>query len=222
GSGQTIKRDQPILEAIDKIRVPGDRWPLFAWYGVDRMGRSRTRRRERERTRDRWEAYSSSLDPSLDDGPLLQWLQDEMLGDVAPSRQGHPERFCDKAVMEATVRATPGLINAWYDPVEQSPMVRFDDGHVAPWSELSDGYHVFIALVADIARRAVMLNEIDGAEAPARVEGVVLIDELDLHLHPRWQRVALPWLRRAFPRLQFIVSTHSPQVLSSAENRQVR
>ena len=100
--------------------------------------------------------------------------------------------------------------------------MRFDDGHVASWSELSDGYHVFIALVADIARRAVMLNEFDGADAPARVEGVVLIDELDLHLHPRWQRVALPGLRSTFPRLQLVVTTHSPQVLSSAENRQVR
>jgi predicted ATP-binding protein involved in virulence len=221
-SGRTTKRHQPILEAIEKIRVPGDRWPLFAWYGVDRMGRGRGRQRPGERTRDRWEAYTSSLDPNLDDGPLLQWLQDEMLGDVARNRQGEPERFFDKAVMEATVRATPGVANAWYDPVEQSPVVRFDDGHVAPWSELSDGYHVFIALVADIARRAVMLNEIDGADAPARMEGVVLIDELDLHLHPRWQRVALPRLQSAFPRLQFIVTTHSPQVLSSAENRQVR
>jgi len=221
-SGRTTKRHKPILEAIEKVRVPGDRWPLFAWYGVDRMGRGRGRPRPGERTRDRWEAYSSSLDPNLDDGPLLQWLQDEMLGDVARNRQGEPERFFDKAVMEATVRATPGVANAWYDPVEQSPVVRFEDGHVAPWSELSDGYHVFIALVADIARRAVMLNEIDGAEAPARAEGVVLIDELDLHLHPRWQRVALAGLRQAFPRLQLVVTTHSPQVLSSAENRQVR
>ena len=101
--------------------------------------------------------------------------------------------------------------------------MRFEErARGSSWSELSDGYHVFIALVADIARRAVMLNEFNGAEAPARVEGVVLIDELDLHLHPRWQRVALPRLREAFPKLQFVVSTHSPQVLSSAENRQVR
>ena len=127
-----------------------------------------------------------------------------------------------KSVLEVAVGATPGVNNAWYDPVARSPMVRFEDGHVVPWSELSDGYHMFIALVADIARRAVMLNEIDGTEAPARVEGVVLIDELDLHLHPRWQREALPSLRRAFPRLQFIITTHSPQILSSAENCQVR
>ena len=221
-SGRTTKQHRSILEAIESIRVPGDRWPLFAWYGVDRMQRSQGKSRAHEATKDRWEAYASSLDPALSDAPLLQWLQDEMLGDVVRERQGEPKRFFEKAVMEATVRATPGVANAWYDPVQGSPMVRFDNDHVAPWTELSDGYHVFIALVADIARRAVMLNEIDGAEAPARVEGVVLIDEIDLHLHPRWQRVALHGLRKAFPRLQLVCSTHSPQVLSSALNRQVR
>ena len=221
-SGQTKNQHRPILEALEGVRVPGDRWPLFAWYGVDRLGRRIGRRRKVERTRDRWEAYASSLDPNLDEAPLLQWLQDEFLGDVARRQQEEPERFFHAAVMDATVRATPGVKNAWYDAVEQGPKVHFENGHVGLWSELSDGYHVFIALVADIARRAVMLNEIDGADAPARVEGVVLIDELDLHLHPRWQRVALPRLREAFPRLQLVVSTHSPQILSSAENRQVR
>ena len=221
-SGRTTNQPRPILEALERVRVPGDRWPLFAWYGVDRLGRQRGRRRKIERTGDRWEAYDSSLDPNLDEAPLLQWLQDELLGDVVGRQLEEPERFFHQAVMDATVRATPGVTNAWYDPVEQGPKVHFENGHVASWSELSDGYHVFIALVADIARRAVMLNEIDGAHAPARVEGVVLIDELDLHLHPRWQRVALPRLREAFPRLQLVVSTHSPQILSSAENRQVR
>ena len=214
-------RNRPILEAIEQVRVPGKRWPLFAWYGVDRLERPRDKRKVK-RTMDRWEAYESSLDPDLDEAPLLQWLQDEFLGDVARGQQDLPKRSFDQAVMEATVRATPGVTNAWYDAVTRGPMVRFKDGHAAPWSQLSDGYHVFIALVADIARRAVMLNEFEGADAPAHVEGVVLIDELDLHLHPRWQRVALPSLREAFPKLQFVISTHSPQVLSSAENRQVR
>ena len=221
-SGRKVNEHQPIFEALERVRVPGDRWPLFAWYGVDRLRRLRGGRRKVERTRDRWEAYDSSLDPTLDEAPLLQWLQDEMLGDVVRRQQDEPERLFHEAVMETTVRATPGVTRAWYDPAKQGPMVRFEDGHAAPWSELSDGYHVFMALVADIARRAVMLNEIDGAEAPKRVEGVVLIDEIDLHLHPRWQRVALPRLRDAFPRLQLVVTTHSPQVLSSAENRQVR
>ena len=221
-SGRTWNRHRPIFEAVESVRVPGVRWPLFAWYGVDRLGRLHDRRRKVEFTWDRWEAYTSALDPNLDEAPLLQWLQNEMLGDVARLQQKKPERSFHQAVLEATVRATPGVSDAWYDAVTRGPMVRFEDGHETPWTDLSDGYHVFIALVADVARRAVMLNGIDGAEAPAKVEGVVLIDELDLHLHPRWQRVALPRLRDAFPRLQFIISTHSPQVLSSAENRQVR
>ena len=221
-SGRPGNQHRQIFEAVERVRVPGVRWPLFAWYGVDRLGRLHDRRRKVELTWDRWEAYASALDPSLDEAPLLQWLQNEFLGDVARRQQEEPERFFHAAVMEAAVRATPGVTNAWYDAVTQGPVVRFEDGLVAPWSDLSDGYHAFIALVADIARRAVMLNEIDGADAPARVEGVVLIDELDLHLHPRWQRVALPRLREAFPRLQFIITTHSPQVLSSAENRHAR
>ena len=221
-SGRTTKRPLALFDALERVRVPGARWPLFAWYGVDRLGRLRGRRRKVERAADRWEAYASSLDPNLDEAPLLQWLQDEMLGDVVRKQQHEPERLFHAAVMETAVRAAPDVEHASYDPVTQGPMVRFEDGHASPWSELSDGYHVFIALVADVARRAVMLNEFDGAEAPERVEGVVLIDEIDLHLHPRWQRVALPRLRSAFPKLQLVVTTHSPQVLSSAENRQVR
>ena len=209
-SGRSTADSQPILDALERIRVPGSRWPLFAWYGVDRLARNRGQRGKVERTLDRWEAYASAFDPTLDEAPLLQWLQ------------GEPERSFHAAVMDAIARATPGVTNAWYDPATQGPVVRFENGYVAPWSELSDGCHAFIALIADIARRAVMLNEVDGTAAPARAEGVVLIDKLELHLDPRWQRVALPRLRSTFPRLQLVVTTHSPQVLSSAENRQVR
>ena len=221
-SGRARNRPQALFDALERVRTPGERWPLFAWYGVERLGRLRGRRRKVERTADRWEAYAFALDPNLDEAPLLQWLQDEMLGDVVRRWEDEPERCFDRAVMGATVRATPGVTDAWYDPVTQGPVVRFEDGHAAPWSELSDGYHVFIALVADVARRAVMLNQFDGTEAPAKVEGVVLIDEIDLHLHPRWQREALPRLRKVFPNLQLIVTTHSPQVLSSVENRHAR
>ena len=209
-SGRSTTNSQPILDALERVRVPGNRWPLFAWYGVDRFARSRSQRERVERAPSRWEAYASALAPNSDEAALHQWLHDE------------PERCFHAAVMEATVRATPGVTNAWYDPAKQCAVVRFENGYVAPWSELSGGYHVFIALVADIARRAVMLNEFDGVAAPARAEGVVLIDKLDLHFDPRWQRVALPCLRNTFPRLQFVVTTDSPQVLSSAENRQVR
>ncbi len=211
-----------VLAAIEKVRIPGSRWPLFAFYGVDRMGRGKASTKPPPTRPDRWEGYASSLDPAQDDSALLTWLLEEILSDTVRRQNGEPERFLATAVMDTVVRATPGVTRAWYDPKERSPVVRFEDGQVATWNELSDGFHAYLSLVTDLARRAVMLNEQDAGEASSKLEGVVLIDEIDLHLHPRWQRVVLDGLRQIFPRLQFIVTTHSPQVLSSALNRQVR
>jgi predicted ATP-binding protein involved in virulence len=211
-----------VLAAIDKVRVPGARWPLFAFYGVDRMGRGKASTKPAPTRPDRWEGYASSLDPAQDDSALLTWLLEEILADTVRRQNGESERFLATAVMDAVAKATPGVTRAWYDPKERSPVVRFESGDVATWKELSDGFHVYLSLVTDLARRAVMLNEQDGGDAPTKIEGVVLIDEIDLHLHPRWQRVVLDGLRKIFPRLQFVVTTHSPQVLSSALNRQVR
>jgi len=221
-SNRRFSYQTAVLSAIEKIREPGVRWPLFAFYGASRMGRGKASTKPAPTRPDRWEGYASSLDPAQDDSALLTWFLEEILADAVRRQEGEPELFLSAAVMDAVAKVTPGVERAWYDPRERSPVVRFKTGQVAPWQELSDGFHAYLALVADIARRAVILNEQDGAEAPALLEGVVLIDEIDLHLHPRWQRVVLDGLREAFPRLQFVVTTHSPQVLSSALNRQVR
>ena len=211
-----------IQAAIEAIRVPGARWPLFAYYGVDRMGHGKASTKPAPTNPDRWEGYAASLNPEQDDSALLTWLLEEILADTVRRQEDEPERFLATAVMDTVAKAAPKVTRAWYDPRERSPVVRFENGEVASWQELSDGFHVYLSLVADIARRAVILNEQDGGDAPSQIEGVVLIDEIDLHLHPRWQRVVLEGLRETFPRLQFVVTTHSPQVLSSALNRQVR
>lgn len=78
-------------------------------------------------------------------------------------------------------------------------------------SALSDGCNSMIGLLGHVIRHALELQ--GWTRDPAQAEGVVLIDEVDLHLHPSWQRTALPQLERAFPKLQFIVTTHSPLVL---------
>lgn len=210
-----------VGQRVDALLKQGERWPLFAWYGVDRLGRGRRAKGARP-NKDRWDGYAGCLDPRLSDGALLDWVHTEALADFQRHRIGEPERGLERAVFAAMECALPGAARVWFDPVEDSPMVQVGGAPFVPWSELSDGYHSYLALVGDIARRAATLNEMDGTEASLRVEGIVLIDEVDLHLHPRWQRVALDGLQRAFPKLQFIVSTHSPQVLSSARNRQVR
>jgi predicted ATP-binding protein involved in virulence len=86
-----------------------------------------------------------------------------------------------------------------------------------PLSILSDGVRNMIALVADIVHRALVLNPHFGEQAPLKTRGIVLIDEIELHLHPRWQQTILESLTKAFPNLQFIVTTHSPQVLTTVK-----
>ena len=79
--------------------------------------------------------------------------------------------------------------------------------------QLSGGYRIMLALVADLARRMAQGNP--HLDDPLQSEAIVLIDEVDLHLHPSWQQRVLPDLMRTFPNAQFIVSTHSPQVLTT-------
>ena len=86
-------------------------------------------------------------------------------------------------------------------------------------NQLSDGERRLVLLVADTARRMVVLNPQmnDALESP----GLLLIDEIELHLHPRWQRTVVPALRAAFPRVQLVAATHSPAVMASVHDRSV-
>jgi|TARA_R110000744_G_scaffold19713_6_gene51864 predicted ATP-binding protein involved in virulence len=86
--------------------------------------------------------------------------------------------------------------------------------------QTSQGQHVFISMVADIARRLVVLNP--NMENPLHGQGIVLIDEIELHLHPKWQQNIVNVLVKTFPNIQFIVTTHSPQVLSTVDKSCIR
>jgi len=82
--------------------------------------------------------------------------------------------------------------------------------------QLSQGEKSLMALVGDIARRLAMMNP--ALENPLHGDGIVLIDEVDMHLHPQWQRSLVARLTQTFPNIQFILTTHSPLVISDCEN----
>ena len=90
-----------------------------------------------------------------------------------------------------------------------------------PIDVLSDGVKSMLALVADIAYRCTKLNP-TCKNALTVTEGIVLIDEVDMHLHPSWQQKVLRDLTTIFPKIQFIITTHSPQVLSSVKDENIR
>ena len=81
---------------------------------------------------------------------------------------------------------------------------------------------VVIGLVGDIAHRCVRLNPHFGADAAKLTPGVIMIDEIDLHLHPAWQQIIVTALTEAFPQIQLILTTHSPQVLSTVKRESIR
>ncbi len=89
-------------------------------------------------------------------------------------------------------------------------------------NQLSDGVQCMLSMAGDLAARCAVLNPHFGPDAPAKTPGIVLIDEVDLHLHPAWQQRVLEDLQRAFPLVQFIVTTHSPQVLTTVRREHVR
>lgn len=79
-------------------------------------------------------------------------------------------------------------------------------------NQLSDGEKCLMAMIGDLARRLAIANPV--RKNPLEGDGVILIDEIDLHLHPKWQRILIPRLREVFPNCQFLVSTHSPHVIT--------
>jgi predicted ATP-binding protein involved in virulence len=95
----------------------------------------------------------------------------------------------------------------------------FEDVKEVRIEQMSDGYRIMIAMIADIAARMAEANpspECSGLDDPLSTPGIVFIDEIDLHLHPVWQRKVLQQLKTIFPNVQFIVTTHSPNVVMGA------
>jgi predicted ATP-binding protein involved in virulence len=115
-----------------------------------------------------------------------------------------------------------GWQNLRFSFTHQSVVMEHPDHGILEVGQLSDGVRNMIALVADVAYRMVRLNSHFGAEAAKRTPGIVMIDEVDMHLHPEWQQQVLASLRRAFPAIQLIVTTHSPQVLSTVRKENIR
>ncbi|MFM6753484.1 MAG: AAA family ATPase, partial [Dolichospermum sp.] len=87
-------------------------------------------------------------------------------------------------------------------------------------SQLSAGYRNMLALVMDFARRLAQANP--QMENPLEAEAILMIDELDLHLHPTWQQTIIPDLKKVFPNTQIIATTHSPEVVTTVKQNQVK
>jgi len=159
------------------------------------------------------------------------WLKQAFLAQLEEhidreNGQTHPSGIgaLIKAVQQAV---NPPLKNVgWRDiryHIGMEQVVAYHESQgLIPVAQLSDGVRNILSLAADIAFRCCRLNPHLGELAPQKTRGVVLIDELDMHLHPRWQHTVIDAFRQAFPVLQLILTTHSPHLTSTVPSKCLR
>jgi predicted ATP-binding protein involved in virulence len=125
------------------------------------------------------------------------------------------------ALQEAVARFLPGYGNLHVGDKDEAGLWIDRGATRLPVAQLSDGERSALALVLDLTRRLSQLNP-ERLDPALESEAVVLIDEIDLHLHPSWQRKIVANLTATFPQCQFIATTHSPQIIGEVEHMRIQ
>ena len=165
------------------------------------------------------DAYQRCLDPKRGNQTSFEYIK--LLGSLASEENdGIPlpsyEVIMDAVKYSLEEEMSPGQ-QALYSSRYGEIAVKNPDGTVINFSALSDGYRNVIKIVTDIATKMCILNPYLGKDTLKKTPGVVVIDELDLSLHPTWQRRIVRILKELFPKVQFICATHSPFIIQSLE-----
>jgi len=210
-------------------------YPIFAYYNTERavIRNKPERRRGFQKEFSRADAYDGALDKGLNYKKIVEWfcyVEHKQDQGMKASRDWDYRSLETQTIQLAVEKLLPGFrnIRTVSNPLDLVIDVEDEDGVVKACridTQLSDGYKCVLVLVLDLVSRILEANSMLPDMTPAKLldaEGVVLIDEVDLHLHPSWQQRVLPDLCRTFPNIQFIVTTHSPQVLSSVPKECVR
>ena len=190
--------------------------PVALFYTTDRSAFRMPRKSMRAPPHGRAAAYHGALrDKIVNYGSFVDWLRTKQA--LAPERED------DRRILKAVDSAIKRFLPAFGSPEgTQDPPRLFlkKDGIRLGIEQLSDGERSFLAMVVDISRHLAQANP--SSDNPLENgEGVVLIDELELHLHPKWQRTVVEHLQTTFPKIQFITTTHSPFVIQSLESGQL-
>ena len=209
-------------------------FPIIAYYGAGRAwlpsNQSNKRAKLDNSISRRWNAFYDCFEERIRLADLQTWFQKEAIASV--KRQGKM-RSNYEVVKFAILRCIPGADNLWFDP-DLSQIVLSIKKNPQPFSNLSAGQKMMVALIADIAIKVVTqnasflpkaLNNLGQDELPEilqKTSGLVLIDEIDVHLHPKWQRQVVNALKTTFPSIQFVCTTHSPFIIQSIAQGELR
>jgi predicted ATP-binding protein involved in virulence len=161
-----------------------------------------------------------ALEGRLDFTEFFTWFKDREDLENETRLETNPDHR-DRQ-LEAIRHAIPVFLPGFsHLRIKRSPlrMVVTKNGQELIISQLSDGEKSLLTIIGDIARRLAICNP--ALEDPLKGEGIILIDEIDAHLHPKWQRGIIPKLEQTFPNCQFFIATHSPQIISDVKSENI-
>ena len=201
--------------------------PIISYYGTGRLwNQHREKKNDIFEKNSRSNGYIDSLDGAANDKLMMKWFQ-KMTMQQFQRGELIPEFTAVRMAMEQVFSSIAGVSDVQVQfnlDTGDIDVLYFDNNkeHIRiPVSLLSDGYKCTISLIADIAYRMAILNPQLLDKVLTETEGIVLIDEIDLHLHPSWQKRILKDLMEVFPKVQFIVSTHAPEVINSVKQESI-
>lgn len=206
--------------------------PVFAHYGPHRgavQGEIELGHVENTAYANPFAAYVNSLKPSLDFDAFLDWFNEEEASELREQRQNRDyvskELQCVREALERVFQsAEVQMSNPRFEPNPKRFVMtsRSSGGECVEllFDQLSDGYRGMVALVADFARRLAIANQYS-EKNPLDGDGILMVDEIDAHLHPKWQYRVVSDLQRTFPNVQLIVTTHSAEVVSTVDRKNV-
>lgn len=199
-----------IEEADDK------NMPVFVNYGVNRIVLDVPVRASKEQFV-KLDAFDKAIESTIDFRNLFKWFRNQE--DIENAAKVREDLEYEDRSLSAVKKAMLAMLEGFDDiHIDRRPleMKVKKDGKYLTINQLSDGEKCTIALFGDLARRMALANP--ERSNPLEGTGVVLIDELDLHMHTSWQRKVLGVLKTTFPNIQFIITTHSPQILGEVDD----
>ncbi len=207
--------------------------PILAYYGAGRAWLPSNMRVPKPKSNGparRWAAFFDCFNERIRFAELQRWFSREAIERGNRAGRWRPGF---EAVSRAVLNCVQNANALWFD-TDLDQLVLSIDGQAHPFDNLSAGQRMMLAMVADIAIKAVTQNAHliphnslgpDDDPLPRvlrETPGLVLIDELDVHLHPSWQRRVPSDLKRTFPSVQFVCTSHSPQVIGEVSRDEVR
>lgn len=193
--------------------------PVLSYYGTSRLWKDSELLQEKHKSLlNRTVGYEECLQPSSSFNTFSKWFEH------ISQEKAIVYRMIKYAVLKAvdSCLKSTGLNGIYFSNTLKSLVINHKDFGEQLVSDLSDGVRTIISMAMDISYRMVRLNFHLGDRVIKETPGVVFIDEIDMHLHPLWQQFILNDLRETFPNVQFIVTTHSPQVLSTVPPEDIR